>query len=197
MLIVFDQPLRFSSSAATARRSISGASVSSPTFCAPLFPLTVRWLTDSSLCGYPPFYEEDQTRLFETILRGKFEFHAEYWAKISDYGTRARSFPAAADRPAQPRTSSASCSRLTRSSVSTPRARSRTRGLAATRRRRSIFTRRSRTSSSSSTRAASSARPSRRSRSSTASSAWASRATPRPRAPRARRRTMTRARTFR
>lgn len=35
------------------------------------------------LCGYPPFYDEDQASLFETILRGKFDFHAEYWGSIS------------------------------------------------------------------------------------------------------------------
>jgi calcium/calmodulin-dependent protein kinase I len=35
------------------------------------------------LCGYPPFYDEDQASLFETIIRGKFEFHAEYWGGIS------------------------------------------------------------------------------------------------------------------
>jgi calcium/calmodulin-dependent protein kinase I len=36
------------------------------------------------LCGYPPFYHEDQTQLFELILRGRYEFHSEYWANISD-----------------------------------------------------------------------------------------------------------------
>ena len=39
------------------------------------------------LCGYPPFYHEDQTQLFELILRGRYEFHTEYWSNISDSGT--------------------------------------------------------------------------------------------------------------
>jgi hypothetical protein len=40
------------------------------------------------LCGYPPFYHEDQTQLFELILRGRYEFHTEYWGAISDSGAR-------------------------------------------------------------------------------------------------------------
>ena len=38
------------------------------------------------LCGYPPFYHEDQSQLFELILRGRYEFHNEYWGAISDSG---------------------------------------------------------------------------------------------------------------
>ncbi|KCV72870.1 calcium/calmodulin-dependent protein kinase I [Fonticula alba] len=36
------------------------------------------------LCGYPPFYDEDQATLFQTIMAGVFDFHVEYWSHISD-----------------------------------------------------------------------------------------------------------------
>ncbi|SAL96749.1 hypothetical protein [Absidia glauca] len=36
------------------------------------------------LCGYTPFYGEDQTDLFESIMAGKYEFDEEYWSDISD-----------------------------------------------------------------------------------------------------------------
>lgn len=36
------------------------------------------------LSGYPPFYDEDQTRLFGKIRSGEFEFHPKYWQCISD-----------------------------------------------------------------------------------------------------------------
>jgi len=45
---------------------------------------SVGVITYILLCGYPPFYDEDQASLFETIIRGKFEFHAEYWGGISE-----------------------------------------------------------------------------------------------------------------
>jgi len=35
------------------------------------------------LCGYPPFYDEDQATLFETIIRGQYDFREEYWGGIS------------------------------------------------------------------------------------------------------------------
>ena len=36
------------------------------------------------LCGYPPFYEENNAELFNQILKGKFEFDAPYWDNISN-----------------------------------------------------------------------------------------------------------------
>jgi len=36
------------------------------------------------LGGYPPFHEDNQAKLFQKIKSGKFEFHPEYWAQISD-----------------------------------------------------------------------------------------------------------------
>uniref|UniRef100_A0A8C5EYE6 Protein kinase domain-containing protein n=1 Tax=Gouania willdenowi TaxID=441366 RepID=A0A8C5EYE6_GOUWI len=36
------------------------------------------------LCGYPPFYDENDSKLFEQILRADYEFDAPYWDDISD-----------------------------------------------------------------------------------------------------------------
>jgi len=36
------------------------------------------------LCGFPPFYEETNQELFETIKKGKFDFPSPYWDDISD-----------------------------------------------------------------------------------------------------------------
>eukprot|EP00834_Sanchytrium_tribonematis_P001840 NODE_48_length_31852_cov_1.054168.p7 type:complete len:605 gc:universal NODE_48_length_31852_cov_1.054168:16080-14266(-) len=36
------------------------------------------------LCGYPPFYEENNAELFNQILKGKFEFDSPYWDHISN-----------------------------------------------------------------------------------------------------------------
>ncbi|XP_046482080.1 calcium/calmodulin-dependent protein kinase type 1 isoform X6 [Neodiprion pinetum] len=36
------------------------------------------------LCGYPPFYDENDANLFAQILRGEFEFDSPYWDDISD-----------------------------------------------------------------------------------------------------------------
>jgi len=35
------------------------------------------------LCGYPPFYDEDNMVLFEKIKSGKFDFPDQSWANIS------------------------------------------------------------------------------------------------------------------
>lgn len=35
------------------------------------------------LAGYPPFYDEDQKRLFKKIKEGRFHFHEDYWANTS------------------------------------------------------------------------------------------------------------------
>lgn len=36
------------------------------------------------LCGYPPFYDENDAHLFAQILKGDFEFDSPYWDDISD-----------------------------------------------------------------------------------------------------------------
>jgi serine/threonine protein kinase len=35
------------------------------------------------LCGFPPFYDEDNMVLFEKIKRGQYEFPAPSWDNIS------------------------------------------------------------------------------------------------------------------
>ena len=35
------------------------------------------------LCGYPPFYDESDSALFELIMKGRFEFDERYWSEIS------------------------------------------------------------------------------------------------------------------
>lgn len=35
------------------------------------------------LAGYPPFYDEDQKRLFKKIKEGRYHFHEDYWGNIS------------------------------------------------------------------------------------------------------------------
>ena len=36
------------------------------------------------LAGYPPFYDEDQKKLFKKIISGRYYFHDEYWSHISE-----------------------------------------------------------------------------------------------------------------
>mmetsp|Transcript_1999 Transcript_1999/g.2312 ORF Transcript_1999/g.2312 Transcript_1999/m.2312 type:complete len:356 (-) Transcript_1999:233-1300(-) len=36
------------------------------------------------LCGYPPFFDNDQENLSRKIIRGKYKFRAADWAEISD-----------------------------------------------------------------------------------------------------------------
>ncbi|KAJ7317154.1 hypothetical protein JRQ81_003316 [Phrynocephalus forsythii] len=36
------------------------------------------------LCGYPPFYDENDTKLFEQILKAEYEFDSPYWDDISE-----------------------------------------------------------------------------------------------------------------
>ncbi|CAE7846798.1 unc-43 [Symbiodinium microadriaticum] len=35
------------------------------------------------LAGYPPFYDEDQKKLFKKIKEAKYYFHEDYWSHIS------------------------------------------------------------------------------------------------------------------
>ncbi|XP_061838684.1 calcium/calmodulin-dependent protein kinase IGb [Nerophis lumbriciformis] len=36
------------------------------------------------LCGYPPFYEESETRLFSKIMKAQYEFDPPFWDDISE-----------------------------------------------------------------------------------------------------------------
>ena len=38
------------------------------------------------LCGYPPFYDENDSELFRQILKAEYEFDSPYWDEISDSG---------------------------------------------------------------------------------------------------------------
>ncbi|KAI8890153.1 Pkinase-domain-containing protein [Backusella circina FSU 941] len=40
------------------------------------------------LSGYTPFYGEDQNELFDSIMRGEYEFDEEYWSEISEDGKK-------------------------------------------------------------------------------------------------------------
>lgn len=44
----------------------------------------------SSLCGYPPFFEENETRLFSKIMRAEYAFHSPFWDDISESGKQVR-----------------------------------------------------------------------------------------------------------
>jgi calcium/calmodulin-dependent protein kinase I len=37
-----------------------------------------------ALCGYPPFYDENQAQLFAKIKAGRYSFHKKYWEHISE-----------------------------------------------------------------------------------------------------------------
>lgn len=43
-------------------------------------------LLSCRLCGYPPFYDENDSKLFEQILKAEYEFDSPYWDDISDSG---------------------------------------------------------------------------------------------------------------
>jgi len=36
------------------------------------------------LCGYPPFYSDNDAELFESIMQAKYQFHSPYWDHISE-----------------------------------------------------------------------------------------------------------------
>lgn len=36
------------------------------------------------LCGYPPFYHDNDTELFQQIMHGEYEFDSPYWDEISE-----------------------------------------------------------------------------------------------------------------
>lgn len=38
------------------------------------------------LCGYPPFYDENDSELFNQILKAEYEFDSPYWDDISESG---------------------------------------------------------------------------------------------------------------
>lgn len=44
-----------------------------------------NWLNNENrLCGFPPFYEENNTKLFEMIKTCNYEFPSPFWDDVSD-----------------------------------------------------------------------------------------------------------------
>ena len=35
------------------------------------------------LCGFPPFYDDNQSELFNTIRKGKYHYPSPYWDEVS------------------------------------------------------------------------------------------------------------------
>jgi serine/threonine protein kinase len=50
----------------------------------PVLKIPRKFANFSSLCGFPPFYGEDDDDAFDQIISGKFEFPEPYWSKISE-----------------------------------------------------------------------------------------------------------------
>lgn len=63
-----------------AKKWITGALELYFTFC----KIIVIQVTFRSLCGFPPFYEENNQKLFDMIKAGQFDFPSPYWDDISD-----------------------------------------------------------------------------------------------------------------
>jgi calcium/calmodulin-dependent protein kinase I len=36
------------------------------------------------LCGFPPFYDENNAELFKSIMSCEYDFPSPYWDKVSD-----------------------------------------------------------------------------------------------------------------
>lgn len=49
-----------------------------------LYPVSALDLFLLSLCGFPPFYDDNNEELFDTIKKGEFDFPEPYWDDISD-----------------------------------------------------------------------------------------------------------------
>ena len=51
-----------------------------------LCKITLYFLSFDRLCGYPPFYDENDSVLFQQILKAEYEFDSPYWDDISESG---------------------------------------------------------------------------------------------------------------
>src|SRR4051812_33255916 len=61
-------------------RLICGVLVSSCTFCK-FNDYSVS--NNNRLCGFPPFYADDDDEAFDQIIAGEFEYPSPYWDNIS------------------------------------------------------------------------------------------------------------------
>lgn len=61
---------------------IFGLSVWFHTYCKAILNFWVYF----SLCGYPPFYDDNSQELFQQIMRGDYEFDSPHWDDISKEG---------------------------------------------------------------------------------------------------------------
>lgn len=55
--------------------------------CYPIYPVCEsNWVINCNfrLCGFPPFYEENNTKLFEMIKTCNYEFPSPFWDDVSD-----------------------------------------------------------------------------------------------------------------
>lgn len=43
-------------------------------------------LFSGRLCGYPPFYDDNDTQLYKLIRKAEYEFDSPYWDDISHSG---------------------------------------------------------------------------------------------------------------
>lgn len=43
-------------------------------------------LFSDRLCGYPPFYDDNDTQLYKLIIKAEYEFDSPYWDDISYSG---------------------------------------------------------------------------------------------------------------
>lgn len=50
------------------------------------FPEYTLPLFLARLCGYPPFYEENETKLYAKIMKAQYEFDSPFWDDISESG---------------------------------------------------------------------------------------------------------------
>lgn len=53
-------------------------------------PLILQIVLYNRLCGYPPFYDQNNVELFKQIMAGKYEFDRPWWDNISDKGKKTR-----------------------------------------------------------------------------------------------------------
>lgn len=53
-------------------------------FCFLTDTISPRCSTYILLCGYPPFFGDDEDQMFSKILNGDYEFHPQWWENISD-----------------------------------------------------------------------------------------------------------------